>query len=62
MPRDKMPGYRQEIENIPHADDSEKEIKELLKKLRVFREEELAVVLHDLATTSPSATASTRTR
>ena len=45
--KDKMPGYRQEIENIPHADDSEKEIKELLKKLRVFREEEFAKVLHD---------------
>ena len=45
--KDKQPGYRQEIENIPHADDSEKEIKELLKKLRVFREEEFAKVLHD---------------
>lgn len=45
--KDKQPGYRQEIENIPHADDSEKEIKELLKKLRTFREEEFAKVLHD---------------
>lgn len=45
--KDKMPGYRLEIENIPHATDSEKEIKELLKKLRVFREEEFAKVLHD---------------
>jgi type I restriction enzyme M protein len=45
--KEKMPGTRLEIENIPHADDSDKEIKELLKKLRVFREEEFAKVLHD---------------
>lgn len=45
--KDKMPGTRLEIENIPHADDSDKEIRELLKKLRVFREEEFAKVLHD---------------
>lgn len=45
--KDKMLGTRAEIGNIPHADDSDKEIQELLKKLRVFREEEFAKVLHD---------------
>ncbi len=44
--KDKMPGYIEEIENIPHADASEKEIKELLSKLRVFKEKEFADLLH----------------
>ncbi|VVB63940.1 N-6 DNA Methylase [uncultured archaeon] len=44
--KDKMPGYIEEIENIPHADASEKEIEELLSKLRVFREKEFADLLH----------------
>ncbi|NQU63331.1 MAG: type I restriction enzyme HsdR N-terminal domain-containing protein, partial [SAR324 cluster bacterium] len=44
--KDKMPGYIEEISNIPHADASEKEIKELLEKLRVFREKEFADLLH----------------
>ena len=42
---DKMPGYRQEIENIPKAGDSDKEREALLKKLRTFREDEFANVL-----------------
>ena len=44
--KDKMPGYIEEIENIPHADASDKEIKELLSKLRVFKEKEFADLLH----------------
>lgn len=35
-----------EIENIPHADASDKEIEELIKKLKVFREDEFAALLH----------------
>ncbi|SDY22889.1 type I restriction enzyme M protein [Hymenobacter psychrophilus] len=42
-----MPGYRQEIENIPKANDSDKEREALLKKLRTFREDEFANVLRD---------------
>ncbi|MGY2895182.1 type I restriction enzyme M protein [Deinococcus sp. UYEF24] len=45
--KDKMPGYRVEIENIPHANDTEKEIEKLLAKLKVFREDEFAKLLHD---------------
>jgi len=44
--KDRMPGYIEEIENIPHADASDKEIKELLSKLRVFKEKEFADLLH----------------
>lgn len=44
--KDKVPGYAEEIENIPHADSSDAEIKELLKKLRVFKEREFADLLH----------------
>ena len=44
--KEKMPGYIEEIENIPHADASDKEIKELLSKLRVFKEKEFADLLH----------------
>lgn len=44
--KDRMPGYIEEIENIPHADASDKEIKELLSKLRVFKEREFADLLH----------------
>lgn len=35
-----------EISNIPHADDSDKEIKELLSKLKEFKEDEFADLLH----------------
>ena len=44
--RDRMPGYAEEIENIPHADASDKEIEELIAKLRVFKEDEFADLLH----------------
>lgn len=45
--KDKMPGHRSEIENIPHASDGDKEIEKLLAKLKTFREEEFAKLLHD---------------
>jgi type I restriction enzyme M protein len=35
-----------EIENIPHADASDKQIDELVKKLKVFKEDEFADLLH----------------
>ena len=44
--KDKLPGYIEEIENIPHGGASDRAIKELLSKLRVFREKEFADLLH----------------
>src|SRR5207302_5294350 len=44
--KDRMPGYLEEIENIPHADASDKEIQELIAKLRTFKEDEFADLLH----------------
>ena len=44
--KDKVPGYVEEIENIPHAESSEAEVKELLSKLRIFKEKEFADLLH----------------
>lgn len=44
--KDRMPGYLEEIENIPHADASNKEIEELLARLKVFKEDEFADLLH----------------
>ena len=41
-----MPGYIEEIENIPHVEATDKEVEELLSKLRVFREKEFADLLH----------------
>jgi type I restriction enzyme M protein len=35
-----------EISNIPHADDTDRQIKELLSKLKVFKENEFADLLH----------------
>ena len=34
--KDRMPGYIDEIENVPHADASDKEIRELIEKLKTF--------------------------
>lgn len=42
----KFPGHREEIENIPHGDASDKDIEELLSKLRAFKEKEFAELLH----------------
>lgn len=44
--KDKMPGYLEEIEGIPHADANDKEIEELLARLKVFKEHEFADLLH----------------
>jgi type I restriction enzyme M protein len=44
---DRMPKSLQEISNIPHADASDKEIEELISKLKVFKEDEFAKLLHD---------------
>jgi len=42
----RMPNY-DEIANIPHADATDREIEELLSKLRIFKEDEFAKLLHD---------------
>lgn len=44
---DSMPKYPEEIENIPHSSDSDKDIEELLSKLKTFREDEFAKLLHE---------------
>jgi type I restriction enzyme M protein len=44
---DKMPKHVEEIEGIPHADASDKEIKELIERLKVFKEDEFAKLLHE---------------
>lgn len=43
---EQMPKTFEEIENIPTADASSKEIEELVKKLKVFKEDEFAALLH----------------
>jgi type I restriction enzyme M protein len=44
--KERMPGHCEEIENIPHADASDKEIRDLIEKLRTFKEDEFADLLH----------------
>ena len=44
---DRRPGYLQEIENIPHADASDRDIEELIAKLKTFKEDEFADLLHN---------------
>ncbi|MBN1393643.1 MAG: type I restriction enzyme HsdR N-terminal domain-containing protein, partial [Pirellulales bacterium] len=44
--KDLMPGRCEEIENIPHADASDKEVKDLIDKLKTFKEDEFADLLH----------------
>jgi len=41
----RMPNF-DEIENIPHAEASDKEIEELISRLKIFKEDEFADVLH----------------
>ncbi len=41
-----LPGHCEEIENIPHASASDKEIQELIAKLKTFKEDEFADLLH----------------
>ena len=43
---DKMPKHVEEIDGIPHADATDKEIKELIARLKVFKEDEFADLLH----------------
>ena len=45
--KDKMPGYFEEIENIPHEGDSDQEIQRLIGALKIFKEDEFAKLLHD---------------
>lgn len=42
----RMPNY-DEIANIPHADATDKDINELLTRLKVFKEDEFAKLLHE---------------
>jgi type I restriction enzyme M protein len=42
----KMPGSIEEIEDIPKAASTEKQVQELLSKLKVFKENEFADLLH----------------
>jgi type I restriction enzyme M protein len=42
----RMPNY-DEIANIPHADATDKDINELLARLKVFKEDEFAKLLHE---------------
>ncbi len=44
--KDRMPGYLEEIEDIPPANASDEEIKKLLERLKVFKEDEFAQLLH----------------
>lgn len=44
--KDRMPGYLDKVENIPHADASDKDIQELLERLKTFKEDEFADLLH----------------
>lgn len=42
----KMPSYIEEIEDIPKADSTEKQVQDLLGRLKVFKENEFADLLH----------------
>ena len=44
--KDRMPGYLEEIEDIPHADATDEQIEELLARLKTFKEDEFADLLH----------------
>lgn len=44
---DRRPGYLEEIENIPHAGATDRDIKELIAKLKTFKEDEFADLLHN---------------
>ncbi len=44
--KDRMPGYLEEIEDIPHADATDNQIEELLTRLKTFKEDEFAALLH----------------
>jgi type I restriction enzyme M protein len=44
---ERMPKSLEEISNIPHADASDKEIADLISKLKTFKENEFADLLHE---------------
>lgn len=44
--KDRMPGYIEEIEDMPKAGADEKQIEDLLARLKVFKENEFADLLH----------------
>lgn len=44
--KDKVPGYVELITDLPKADANDKEIEDLIKKLKVFKEDEFADLLH----------------
>lgn len=44
--KDRMPGYVEEIEDMPKAGATEKQIEDLLARLKVFKENEFADLLH----------------
>ncbi len=44
--KDRMPGYVEEIEDLPKATATEKQIEDLLARLKVFKENEFADLLH----------------
>jgi type I restriction enzyme M protein len=46
--KDKVPGYLEEIESIPHANASDKQITAMLERLKVFREDEFADLFYFL--------------
>lgn len=43
---ERMPKSLEEISNVPHADASDKEIEDLISKLKTFKEDEFADLLH----------------
>lgn len=44
--KDRMPGYTEEIEDMPKAGATEKQIEDLLARLKIFKENEFADLLH----------------
>jgi type I restriction enzyme M protein len=45
---EQMPKSLEEISNVPHADATDKEIADLISKLKTFKEEEFANLLHEV--------------
>jgi type I restriction enzyme M protein len=44
--KDRMPGYLEEVSNIPSVNASDRQIEELLSRLKLFKENEFADLLH----------------
>ena len=45
--KDRMPGYREEVANIPEAGDDDKHIAELIDAQKKFNDKDFAKLLHD---------------